>query len=100
MSEEKVVGAGDFGYAIKAMKNGHKAQRAGWNGKNMYVTVLPGYPEGIEVNENTQKAHKLPEGSKLIYRPYFQMMTAQGDIAMWSPSGSDALAEDWVVLES
>jgi len=89
----------DFGYALKALKNGHKVARTGWNGKGMYVTLLPGYPDGIEVNENIQKAHKLPAGSILKYRPYMQLFTAQDDIAMWSPSGSDALAEDWEVLE-
>ena len=26
----------DFGDAIKAMKNGSKVQREGWNGKNQY----------------------------------------------------------------
>jgi len=88
-----------FGYAVEAMKIGKKVSRTGWNGKNMYATLMPGYPEGIEVNEVTQKAHNLPAGSKLIYRPYYQLWTAQQDVAMWSPSTSDTLAEDWYIVE-
>lgn len=89
----------DFGSALKALKAGYKVAREGWNGKGMYLTLMPGYPNGIEVNEATQKAHNLNPGDKLIFRPYFQLFTAQKDIAMWSPSGSDALAEDWTVVE-
>ena len=66
----------------------------------MYLVIMPGYPEGIEVNEVTRKAHNLPEGTKLIYRPYWQLYTAQKDVAMWSPSGSDSLAEDWIIIEN
>jgi hypothetical protein len=88
-----------FGLAVEAMKKGKKCARIGWNGKQMYAVIMPGYPDGIEVNEVTQKAHNLPEGTKLIYRPYFQLYTAQKDVAMWAPSGSDALAEDWIIAE-
>ena len=87
-----------FGEAVLSAKNGYKVARKGWNGKGMYITIMPGYPDGIEANENTRKAHNLPEGAILKFRPYFQLFTAQGDVAMWSPSGSDALAEDWVIV--
>jgi hypothetical protein len=88
-----------FGHAIEAMKEGHKVARKGWNGKGMYAVLMPGYPNGIKVNEATQKVHGLKEGATLVFRPYFQLYTAQKDVAMWSPSGSDALAEDWMIVE-
>lgn len=88
----------DFGKAVRALKEGNKVTRKGWNGAGMYLTLMPGYPNGISVNEATQKAHGLKEGDVLVFRPYFQLYTAQKDIAMWSPSGSDALAEDWIIL--
>lgn len=88
-----------FGMAVEAMKLGKKTARKGWNGKGMYAVIMPGYPEGITVNESTAKTHNLPKDAKLVYRPYFQLFTAQKDIAMWSPSGSDALADDWMIVE-
>lgn len=88
----------DFGMAIKALKEGKKISRKGWNGSDMYVVLMPGYPEGIACNEATAKAHGIEVGTILTFRPYMQLKTAQNDIAMWSPSGSDALAEDWIVL--
>jgi hypothetical protein len=87
-----------FGHAVEGMKSGLKFARSGWNGNGMYVVVMPGYPDGIEANENTRNSHGLSEGAILKFRPYFQLFTAQGDVAMWAPSGSDALAEDWVIV--
>lgn len=89
----------NFGQAIEAAKQGKKVSRSGWNGKNMYAVIMPGYPDGIEANEATQKAHNIPAGTILKFRPYWQLFTAQSDVAMWTPSGSDSLAEDWCILD-
>lgn len=89
----------NFGDAIAAAKDGKKVARIGWNGAGMYAVIMPGYPEGVEVNEATMKAHNLPAGTKLVYRPYWQLYTAQKDVAMWAPSGSDSLAEDWTIID-
>ncbi|WP_220271858.1 Thoeris anti-defense Tad2 family protein [Moraxella bovis] len=33
------------------------------------------------------------------YRAYLALKTAQNDVATWTPSVSDTLAEDWVIVE-
>lgn len=39
-------------------------------------------------------------GEKLVpYRAYWALKTAQEDVAMWAPSGSDSLAEDWIIMK-
>lgn len=40
-----------------------------------------------------------PEGTEINYRPHIDLKTADGSIATWAPSGSDALAEDWYIIE-
>jgi len=87
-----------FGEAIKQMKMGKKIARNGWNGKEMYVVYMKGYPNGIGANKNTADAYGVEEGTIMKFRPYMQLKTAQNDIAMWSPSGSDTLAEDWIAV--
>lgn len=89
----------NFGLAILAAKEGKKVARAGWNGQNMYAVIMPGYPEGIGVNEATAKAHGVPAGYIMKFRPYWALFTAQKDVASWAPSGSDTLAEDWCIVE-
>ena len=88
-----------FGMAIEAMKKGMKVARAGWNGKGMYAVLMPGFPEGVSANAVTAAIHGIAEGEPVKVRPYFVLKTAQNDLAMWSPSGSDALADDWCIVK-
>lgn len=82
-----------FGIAIKALKSGKRIARKGWNGKGMFIYYVPA---------NTYEANSLHAanyfGNKVPYRAYMALVTAQDDVAAWSPSGSDALAEDWEIL--
>lgn len=32
----------NFGEALTALKNGNKLARMGWNGKNMWIILVPG----------------------------------------------------------
>lgn len=89
----------DFGDAVRAMKEGKRVAREGWNGKGMHAALMPGFSEGVPANDTTIKAHRMQPGSKVRISPYMVLFTAQGDIASWAPSGSDALAEDWVSLD-
>jgi hypothetical protein len=84
----------DFGMALWNLKNGNKVAREGWNGAGMFAYMVPAasYPA-------TTEAAKSHFGDSLVpYRAYFALKTAQGDVATWVPSGSDILAEDWVVI--
>lgn len=88
----------NFGEALAAAKEGYKVARSGWNGANMYAVIMPGYPDGIEINKATANAHMVPEGTVMKFRPYWALWTAQKDVASWAPSGSDTLAEDWDIV--
>lgn len=88
----------NFGQALEAMKLGSKVAREGWNGAGMFAALQKGYPDGIPCNKQTAEAWGLNEGDLFKVRPYFQLKTAQNDYAMWVPSGSDILAEDWTVV--
>ncbi len=95
----KKISGMTFGLAVEAMKEGCKVARIGWNGNGMFAIYQKGYPEGIEVNAQTAEAYSVAEGTVMKFRPYMQLKTAQNDCAMWAPSGSEALAEDWLIVE-
>jgi len=82
-----------FGFAIEALKKGRKVTRLGWNGNGMFLYYVP----AARYKSVTDVAISI--GETVQYRGYLALKTVQGDIAMWSPSGSDALADDWVILE-
>lgn len=89
---------GNFGAALEALKEGKKVTRNGWNGSGMFAVYQKAYPQGIPCNKQTAEAFGLKEGDLFKVRPYLQLRTAQGDHAMWTPSTSDVLADDWEVL--
>jgi hypothetical protein len=87
-----------FGEAIGMLKLGFKVARSGWNGRGMFVVYQKGYPDGIPCNKNTAEAWGMNEGDIFKVRPYLQLKTADGSHAMWSPSTSDCLSEDWCIV--
>jgi hypothetical protein len=82
-----------FGHAVWLMRQGKKVARSGWNGSGMFIYLVPAnsYPAQTDVARETF-------GEMVPYREYLVLKTAQNDIATWAPSGSDALAEDWLVV--
>ena len=95
-----------FGLAIEAAKLGAKIKRAGWNGKNQWVVLMPelrlppysSQEPGAKVNDRTAKY--IGEDTPLYCCPYFVIYTEQ---KVWQPgwlaSQTDMLAEDWEVVE-
>lgn len=72
-------------FDIKALKEGKKLARKGWNGKEMYITLIPagnamfqGYP--IQDCVGMKTANNLMQPG-------------------WLPSQVDMLAEDWEIVD-
>lgn len=86
----------NFGQAIEAAKQGKRVARTGWNGQGMFAYIVPAasYP----AQTGAAKAH-FGENAIVPYRAYWALKTAQEDVATWTPSGSDSLAEDWTILD-
>ena len=90
-----------FGLAIEAMKQGKKVARAGWNGKGMWLILVPGQQQ-VQLREGTPYAVALATDSCEIL-PHIDMWTvnASGRRAMlpgWLASQSDMLADDWEII--
>ena len=86
----------DFGAALQALKNGQKVAREGWNGKGMFLFLVPG--SVFQVNR-APLLGIYPEGTEINYRPHIDMKTVDGEIVPWVASQTDVLAEDWCVVE-
>lgn len=84
-----------FGQAVTALKCGHKVAREGWNGKGMFLFLVPG--SQFQVNR-APLLGIYPEGTTINYQPHIDMKTAQDTVVPWLASQSDILAEDWVLV--
>lgn len=87
----------DFSAALKQLRQGERIHRRNWNATGQWVVLQKGYPEGIAINANTAEATGLPEGEVHVFRPYMMLHTADGSFAPWQPTGSDVLADDWLI---
>jgi hypothetical protein len=81
-----------FGLAIVALKSGKRVARAGWNGKGMWLALVP----GSDYTFRSPEVQMLPHGTPLL--PWVGMKTADGGFVPWLCSQTDALAEDWTIV--
>jgi len=85
----------NFGKAIEALKQGNKVARTGWNGKNMFLFLVPG--STFKVNR-APLLGIYPEGTEINYCPHIDMKTADDKVVPWLASQTDVLAEDWEIV--
>ena len=86
----------DFGDALVSIKEGKTVARAGWNGANMFIFLVP----GSTFNVNRAPLLGIFEaGTEVNYHAHVDMKTADGQIVPWLCSQTDMLAEDWAVIE-
>lgn len=88
----------DFGKAVDYLKEGKRVARSGWNGKGMYLFLVPG--STFEVQADRPMGVACPElvGQRVSYLPHIDMKTAQGTVVPWLASQSDVLSEDWELV--
>ena len=101
-----------FGEALDEMKMGRKVQRAGWNGKGMWVALTPGSTFPLELAREGAAQHLAdevratqasPPGQLDTYtitiNPHLDMRAADGSLVVgWLASQTDMLAADWSVV--
>lgn len=92
---EKKVITMDFGAAIRAMKQGAKVARMGWNGKGMFLFLA----DNIEFHTDADlSCVRHLEGD--LNLPAIVMKTADDQFCVgWLASQSDMLADDWYIFE-
>ena len=93
-----------FGEALEALKAGKKVSRAGWNGRGMYLWLLP----AVELKKEWCRDERLLEcfgDSETLWalgsiRMYTHDSTGRTAVLTgWLASQSDMLLEDWCIVE-
>ncbi len=92
----------EIGAAVQAMRDGKRVRRAGWNGKGMWLVLVPGgtcSAERLEGLRVVPEFKHVPAGP-LKVDPHVAMWTAQGTfLPGWLCSQTDLLATDWELVE-
>lgn len=99
-----------FSEALIALKNGQSVQRAGWNGKGMFIYLNKGsYDFHSKDGVNIAIIEKIEGVSSILFEggdkdtvtrlPNLNMRSASGStVTGWLASQTDLLAEDWQIL--
>lgn len=91
-----------FGDALVALEAGQKVARAGWNGKGMWLVLVPGQ-KSVVLHPGTPYEKALGDVPPIEILPHIDMWTtnAEGRRAMlpgWLASQTDMLSKDWVIV--
>lgn len=97
----------NFGQALEKLKGGDAVARAGWNGKGMFIVLMPALnlppfnTQGTDRKVNDRTAKWIGKDAPLDCQPYISMYNAQ---KQWQPgwlaSQADMLADDWEIVET
>ena len=77
-----------FGLAIEVLKAGKRVARAGWNGRGMWLKLVP----------NSLADYVAFQHEALNPLPWIGMKTADECFVPWVASQTDALADDWQIV--
>jgi hypothetical protein len=83
------------GWAVAQLQAGLRVRRAGWNGKGMYLFLVPGSTFFVEAERPMGRACPELVGHPVDYHAHVDMKTAQGYVIPWLCSQADLLAQDW-----
>lgn len=91
-----ICGHVSFSDALKLIRSGnnHVAWREGWNGKGMFIFLVPGSQFQVS---RPPLLGIFKEGTQISYHDHIDMKTADGKIVPWLASQSDLLSDDWIV---
>lgn len=80
-----------FGDALALLKDGKRVARSGWNGKGMWLWLVPANRWDTKLIYPEPGVHRLP---------WIGMKTADGGFVPWLASQTDLLADDWMEVSS
>jgi hypothetical protein len=91
-----------FGQALEALKTGRFISRAGWNGKGMYLWLLPEASVPVSwCKEPHLKKLAEDSGGEMKCLGSIRMKTADNKVLTgWLASQTDMLSNDWCILDN
>ena len=104
----------NFDEVIKALNQGKRAARAGWNGKGLFifkqvpaiisvsdvVPIMQSLPQTVKDEFIYRNAKDNASASHIRYENQMCLVYPDNTLYGYTPSTSDVLAEDWIILHS
>jgi hypothetical protein len=101
-----------YGEAIAALEQGKMVQRAGWNGKGMFVfkqvpaviskEIVPkmqSLPQAVKDEFERRFSNPAAQIDAIYYNNQMAIVNSSNGIDSWVASSSDTFAKDWIILD-
>ena len=82
----------NFGDAIKALEEGKKVCRSGWNGKGQYLTLGTEFTY-VDKNGKADAKHETSGTAAIVFHGTLGVQVG------WLASQSDMLSKDWQIAD-
>lgn len=90
----------NFGEALEVLKEGGTVARTGWNGKGMFLLLVPGMVARLPLEDAPYADSAAPPSGVVRTNAHIAMKTATGEIQPgWLASQSDMLSDDWCIIK-
>ncbi len=88
----------DFSEALEAVKYDKlKIAREYWHDKGRYIVLSPGFSLPGERVFSQHIREEIGSGIG-TFKPYLMKRTSEGEFVPWTPSQTDLLTDDWVIV--
>lgn len=93
-----------FGDALISLRSGQMVARHGWNGKGMFIYLVPAnsYPATTPAAKQAfaLKSSSVGPNNEIMvpYTEYIAIKSVNDTVTPWLPSQTDVLAEDWYIV--
>lgn len=87
-----------YGDALAALKEGKRVAREGWNGKGMWLVLVPTGSYDVACGVLRYDPYS-EESRSMRLLPWIGMKTVDNCFVPWLCSQTDGLADDWLILE-
>lgn len=91
----------DFGSALRMLRAGARVARAGWDGKGMWLVMVPGTAKAKLADGTPYKRALNADECEIL--PHIDMWTVNADgrramLPGWLASQTDMLSDDWRIV--
>jgi hypothetical protein len=88
----------NIGQAVEVLKQGHRVCRSGWNGKGMWLILIPAEAWHVEDISDERIQLMGMKDNRISNSSWVAMKTADNKVVPWLCSQTDLLAADWEIV--
>lgn len=84
-----------FSQVVTGLRDGLAFTRVAWEAGSR-IFLVPASDIRVDAERPLGKAYPALVGSMVVYRQHIDIVTAEGEVSVWTVAQADVLADDWL----